>query len=87
MTVQTNGNNIFGFCPSLIDIEEITNISISLNFSSSTLLSHSTILKILNGLVDLTGQNENTLTLGTANLNKLSDEEKAIATNKNWILK
>lgn len=86
-TVQTNNNNIFWGCNSLIDIEEITNISVTLNFSACTLLNHSTLLKILNGLVDLTGEEAKTLTLGTTNLAKLTDEEKAIATDKNWILK
>lgn len=86
-TVQTNNNNIFWGCNSLIDIEEITNISVSLNFSACNLLNHSTLLKILNGLVDLTGEEAKTLTLGATNLAKLTDEEKAIATDKNWILK
>lgn len=84
---QSSNNNVFTGCVSLIDIEEITNISISLNFSTCTLLSHLTLLRILNGLVDLTGQDNKTLTLGIVNLNKLTDEEKSIATNKNWILK
>lgn len=84
---DTVGTLLFANCVSLEDIEEITNISININFSSSRFLTHSTLLKILNALVDLTGQTSQTLTLGTTNLEKLTDEEKAIATDKNWILK
>jgi len=37
-------------------------------------------------LADRTGQTAYTLTLGATNLKKLSDEQKAIATDKNWTL-
>jgi len=88
INVSTSSNfNCFSSCNNLIEIEEIYNINTLLNFNTNTLLNHSTLLRILNALVDLTGQEAKTLTLGTTNLAKLTDEEKAIATNKNWILK
>ncbi len=87
VTDTSKASSIFGNCYSLEEIEDITNISVSLNFSNCNLLTRSTLLKILNGLVDLTGKSAQTLTLGATNLAKLTDEEKAIATNKNWILK
>lgn len=49
-------------------------------------LTLESLLSVINALVDLTGENSKTLTLGATNLAKLSDEQKAIATNKNWIL-
>lgn len=49
-------------------------------------LSHECLLEMLNNLIDLTGATAKTLTLGATNLAKLTDEEKLIATNKNWIL-
>ena len=49
-------------------------------------LTHQSLLNALNGLYDLTGGTSQTLTLGSTNLAKLTDEEKAIATNKNWVL-
>lgn len=58
----------------------------NLNLSVSTLYSHDTILSWFNALADRTGQTAYTLTIGTANLNKMTAEEKAIATNKNWNL-
>lgn len=87
VTSTSSASSIFSNCYSLEEIEEITNISVNLLFSNCNLLTHSTLLKILNGLVDLTGKSAQTLTLGATNLAKLTDEEKAIATNKNWILK
>lgn len=53
------------------------------NFSSSTKLEKESILKLLNCLAETTS---NTLTLGSTNLAKLTDEEKAIATQKGWTL-
>lgn len=38
---------------------------------------------VINGLQTVTGQ---TLTLGTANLAKLTDAEKKVATDKGWTL-
>lgn len=45
-----------------------------------------TIVGWLNALADRTGLSTYTLTLGTYCLNKLTAEQKAIATNKNWNL-
>lgn len=57
----------------------------SVNFSRSTQLSHESILSILEHLQDLTGTGTTyTLTLGAANLAKITDAEKAIATEKGW---
>lgn len=49
-------------------------------------LTLESLLSIINALVDLTGEDSKTLNLGANNLAKLSDEQKAIATNKNWVL-
>jgi hypothetical protein len=57
------------------------------NLSMSTKYSAETLVGVLNSLKDRTGETAYTLTLGTANLAKLTDEQKAIATNKNWVLK
>lgn len=61
-------------------------INNSTSFSACTKLTVDSILNILNILKDLTGSTSATLTLGAENLAKLTDEQKAIATNKNWVL-
>ena len=53
---------------------------------NDTNLTRNCLLEMLNNLIDLTGASAKTLTLGAKNLAKLTDEEKLIATNKNWIL-
>lgn len=57
-----------------------------INLSSSPYMEHESLVNILNNLTDLTGQSAKTITFGATNLAKLTDEEKAIATNKNWTL-
>ena len=55
---------------------------------SVTYLSKENYLEIMNCLADVTGETTTyTLTLGTDRLAMFTDEEKAIATNKGWVLK
>ena len=72
---------------SKLEFINLLNITKSLSLSSSTKYSRETLVNgVLNNLVDLTGQTSQTLTLGSTNLNKLTEEDKLIAVNKNWIL-
>jgi hypothetical protein len=73
-------------CPKLLGyFNAPKNINISLNFSYCAYLTHDSLMSIINNLATVTSTK--TLTLGTTNLAKLSDEEKAIATNKGWTVK
>lgn len=56
------------------------------NFSWSSNLTQASILSILNALKDYSGTSGYSITLGTTNLAKLTDAEKAIATQKGWTL-
>lgn len=62
------------------------------SFANSQDLTHESLINILNALYDyvngdLDGSSKNkTCTLGTINLDKLTDAEKAIATEKGWTL-
>ena len=58
----------------------------NLNLSYSTQYTAATIVSWLNALNDRTGLSARTLTIGATNLAKLTAEEIAIATNKNWNL-
>ena len=49
-------------------------------------LTVDSIIAMFESLADLTGEAVKTLTLGADNLAKLTDEQKQIATNKNWNL-
>jgi len=49
-------------------------------------ISINSLIDIINALSDRTGLSSNILTVGSLNLSKLTAEQKAIATNKNWTL-
>lgn len=57
------------------------------NVSSCTKLTHDSLMSIINALKDYSGTGTTrSVTLGTTNLAKLTDTEKAIATQKGWTL-
>ena len=84
-----NFTNWFVQCGNLEDITftEDSVISNNISLSSCKNLTHTSLLSILNALADKTSDTSGTqfvCTLGTDNLNKLTNEEKAIATGKGW---
>ena len=79
----TNMNNIFASCRSLKSVL-MTNIGVSLDISASTLFERADLVTILNNLKTVT--TTKTLKMGATKLAKLTDEDKAIATNKGWTL-
>lgn len=80
-------SNFISDCRELIEFYPPQNIGYgnrACNFSFANMLSHDSLLRILNNLATVT--TATTLTLGKANLDVLTDEEKAIATSKGWTL-
>lgn len=72
---------------SSLEFINFLNIGKTLDISKSTLYSRETLVEgVLNNLKDLTGSTSQTLKIGATNLAKLTEEDKLIATNKNWIL-
>lgn len=57
---------------------------VSFNISQSTSFEESDLVEIISNLDEVT--TTKTLTMGATNLAKLTDEEKAVATNKGWTL-
>ena len=80
----TDMTNIFRSCSSLADLGGLMGLKCDIDLSSCP-LTHDSILNVINKAADVTASPK-TLTLGSTNLAKLSDEEKAIATNKGWTL-
>lgn len=81
----TNLNYIFAnSCRQLKSIL-MYGMKVSFLISLSTQFEESDLVTILNNLATVTSTQ--TLTMGSTNLAKLTDEEKAIATNKGWTLK
>lgn len=94
-------NNISNFIGSVINIETLPKLlnlgqaytssttdyaSYSLNLSSSTNITYTTLINIIDGLYDLAaaGKARQSLVLGSTNLAKLTSAEIAVATNKGW---
>lgn len=61
-----------------------TDIYGSLDVSVSTQFTREALLEIIGNLRDMTGSTPLTLTLGATNLAKLTEEDIALATEKNW---
>ena len=76
-------NAMFQGCSNLKSIL-MTGMKTSFDISASTKFETSDLVTILNNLATVTSTK--TLTMGATNLAKLTDEEKAIATNKGWTL-
>lgn len=84
---QKNINNSFSRCSSLIEFRVVEkSIKYSFGVSSSPNLSTETTQSIIDGLADLTGSTAQTLTLHSTVGGKLTDEQKATITAKNWAL-
>ena len=79
----TTMGNMFSNCRKLKEIH-MTGMKTSFDISSSTNFTESALVEILNNLATVTSTKK--LTMGSTNLAKLTDEEKAIATNKGWTL-
>ena len=80
----TNMNYMLSRCSSLTAIHMI-NIKTNLDISSSTKFTREALVEIIGNLKAQTSGYK-TLTMGSTNLAKLTDEDKAVATGKGWTL-
>ena len=70
-----------------ISFTEGSQVGNNIDFSTCPLLSRDSLLNIISVLFNYVGTGTTkTLSLGTTNLAKLTDEEKAVATEKGWTL-
>lgn len=79
----TSMSYAFDYCNSLKSIL-MTGMKVNFNISASTKFERTDLVTILNNLATVT--TSQTLTMGATNIGKLTDEDKAIATNKGWTL-
>lgn len=80
----TNLFDCFRSCSALTTITGNPNFMVSLDLSSCSKLTHDSLMVVINGLHQVS--TVQTLTLGSTNLAKLTDDEKKIATDKGWTL-
>ena len=89
----TSISSLFGYSDitTLTDLGGFKNLKIDFKNSLNKLpnLTVQSLMNVINNLYDFRANGSTTtrtLTLGTTNLNKLTDEQKAVATNKGWSL-
>lgn len=75
-------------CSSLTTLGGFGAISADIDLSASNLLTADSMMNVINQAADLNslGITGKTMTFGSANLAKLTDAQKAVATNKGWTL-
>ena len=81
-TITSLGSDTFGSCTALetVDLEQDFNCSIAFNQSKAL----ANAAEMLTKLKDLTGVTSKTITFAKAVYDSLTDDEIAVATNKNW---
>lgn len=82
-------SNTFTACGKLANLTVEGVIGNTLSLSSCTKLTHDSLMSIIGALKDFVAEGAGTtrtLTLGTTNLNKLTDAEKQSARDKGWTL-
>ena len=82
----SNGTNFYNAwynCTSLTTLGGFGAIKENFDLSTSTLLTAESIMNVITQAATVTGK---TMTLGSTNLAKLTDEQKAVATSKGWTL-
>lgn len=74
-------------CSELVELGGFTNLAVNLDLSSSRKLTADSIMNVINQAADLSNTGGTaTLTLGTTNIAKLTEEQIAIANSKGWTL-
>lgn len=87
LTSSSGINTAFGHCSALIEIRfKECSIYKNISFSDSSLLSNVSTQSIIDGLADLTGGTAQTITLHKDVKAKLTEEQIATITSKNWTL-
>ena len=82
----TSMNNMFRGCGSVKYLGGFKNLSISISAYFLDQCPDLTVESLMNVINNLATVSDKTLKFGTTNLNKLTAEQKAIATNKGWTL-
>lgn len=81
----TSAIQMFYHSNKLTTLGGFTGLKVNFDLSYCTLLTKESILNVINEAADVTASPKS-IYLGETNLAKLTDEEKAIATNKGWTL-
>lgn len=85
LSQSTNNTSCFSNCLELVDVRFVAGtIAASIPFGSSSNLSDESVQSIIDGLMAVTEQQ--TLTLHSTVVNKLTTEQMTAISNKNWLV-
>lgn len=85
-SIEKIGGNCFKYCPSLQNIVLGSDWNCSLYLNNSEPLPIEVLINMFNNLKDLTGEEPKTIGLEPWDISNLTEEQKNIALNKNWVL-
>ena len=83
LSAGTTFYNAWAGCTNLVNLSGFGAISTDFDLADSTKLTVESLMNVINQAGTVTGK---TMKLGSTNLAKLSDEQKAVATSKGWTL-
>lgn len=81
-----NIDNAFNGCFNLTNVGGFTGLKCNINMSHCSKLTTASMVNIMTEAADVTALGQRTMTFGAVNLAKLTDAQKAIATEKGWTL-
>jgi hypothetical protein len=84
MTTLVGNKTIDDVIDDNISVLEGVNVAITIEAWHNQQLNRQSLRAIINGLADRTGQSALTFAMGATNLAKLTAEDIAVGTNKNW---
>ena len=84
LSAATNCKSMFDDCYTLKYLGGFKGLKVDLVLYYSWELTHESLMNVINNLAEV--DTNPTLSLGSENLAKLTDDEKSIAINKGWIL-
>ena len=82
----TNVDGSFIKCSALKNVIIEGEIGSNINFGDSPLLTYESIDSIGNAVIDVTGQTSKTITFNKVVIERMTDEQKSMFTNKNWTI-
>ena len=82
----TSATSMFENCTALTNLGGFTDLSVNLDLSSCTSLTAESLMNVINEAKDLSETGNATLTLGSTNISKLTEDQIAIATAKGWTI-
>jgi hypothetical protein len=82
--VTSKIENTFTTCKSLVNVSFKGSINVNITISGCSKLSVDSLVSLFNALAD--NVSDKICKIGSTNLGKLTDDQKAIATNKGWTL-